>query len=70
MKDTIYFLHHTSDQFMLLVFFFSQQFASLNVKMADHAYFPTSASAMRDFMAATANNVSRPKRCQQFQDLV
>lgn len=48
-------------------YFFSQQFASLNVKMADHAYFPTSASAMRDFMAHTANNVS--KGCQQFQDL-
>lgn len=26
--------------------------------MADHAYFPTSASAMRDFMALTANNIS------------
>lgn len=26
--------------------------------MADHAYFPTSASAMRDFMAPTANNIS------------
>lgn len=35
--------------------------------MADHAYFPTSASAMRDFMVPTANNVS--KGCQQFQDL-
>lgn len=35
-----------------------KQFASLNVKMADHAYFPTSASAMRDFMVPTANNIS------------
>lgn len=26
--------------------------------MADHAYFPTSASAMRDFMVPTANNIS------------